>query len=146
MFALLVGYRYRSAAVVTDAPGGADADIAEVVEELRGQPGTRVPHVWVQDHGHRVSTLDLLGSGFSVLTAGDPGRWQPAAAAVSGDLGLRIPVHGIRGDEWAAVTGLEPGGALLVRPDDFVGWRADELPRDAESALNQAISAILCRK
>jgi putative polyketide hydroxylase len=145
MFALLIGYRYRSVAVVTDGPSGADADVAEVVEELRGLPGTRVPHVWVQQHGHRVSTLDLLGSGFSVLTAGDAGRWRSAAAAVSDDLGIPIAVHGIRGDEWAAVTGLDPGGALLVRPDDFVGWRADELPSDPESDLHQALSAILCR-
>lgn len=145
MFALLVGYRYRSAAVVTDEPGNADADVAEVVEQLRGLPGTRIPHVWLQDHGHRVSTLDLLGSGFAVLTAGDPGGWQSAAAAVSDDLGIPIDVHGIRGDEWTTVTGLDPGGGLLVRPDDFVGWRAGELPRDPESELRRALRAILSR-
>lgn len=31
-------------------------------------------------------------------------------------------------DRWASVTGLAPDGALLIRPDDFVGWRADNLP------------------
>ena len=46
MFALLIGYRYRSAAVVTREPG--DPDAIELVEELRGQAGTRVPHVWVR--------------------------------------------------------------------------------------------------
>jgi putative polyketide hydroxylase len=30
-----------------------------------------------------------------------------------------------------------------VRPDDFVGWRADRLPADPEHELHQALSAIL---
>jgi putative polyketide hydroxylase len=128
MFALLVGYRYRSAAVV----GNRDDD--ELVEELRGQPGTRVPHVWVADG---VSTLDLLGGGFTLLTGDE--RWCAAAAAVS------VAAHRIYSDEWAAMTGLLPEGALLVRPDDFVGWRVDALPDDPEGDLRQALSTILCR-
>jgi hypothetical protein len=32
-----------------------------------------------------------------------------------------------------------------VRPDDFVGWRADQLPADPEHDLRHAISAILAR-
>ena len=129
MFALLIGYRYRSAAVVTEDPnpGG-------LVDELRGQPGTRVPHVWVRDG---VSTIDLLGSRFTLLTGHE--RWCAAAASAS------IAAHRICGGEWAAVTGLGPEGALLVRPDDFVGWRADELPADPQSELHQVLSAILCR-
>ncbi len=145
MFALLVGYRYHSTAVVTNEPRGSDPDVAGVVEELRGQPGTRVPHVWVRHGGQRVSTLDLLGSGFNVLTADESARWRSAAAAVSADMGVPIGVHCIRGDEWAAATELGPGGALLVRPDDFVGWRVDELPGDPESELHQVLSAILSR-
>jgi hypothetical protein len=56
-----------------------------------------------------------------------------------------VAAHRVCGDEWAAVTGLTPEGALLVRPDDFVGWRAEELPADPETALRHALSAILCR-
>jgi putative polyketide hydroxylase len=43
------------------------------------------------------------------------------------------------------VTGLWDEGALLVRPDDFVGWRADALPDNPEAELHQALSTILCR-
>jgi putative polyketide hydroxylase len=129
MFELLIGYRYRSAAVVTSAPDGGD-----LVQELRGQPGTRVPHVWVADG---VSTLDLLGCDFTVLTGDE--RWCAAAASAS------VAAHRIDSDEWASITGLAPQGALLVRPDDFVGWRADQLPADPEGELRQAVSSILCR-
>ncbi|OBH59721.1 FAD-binding protein [Mycobacterium mantenii] len=127
MFALLIGYRYRSAAVVTR-----DADDGGLVEELRAQPGTRVPHVWVHEG---VSTLDLLGPRFTVLSGDE--RWCAAAASAS------LAAHRFYTDEWAAVTGLGPQGALLVRPDDFVGWRCDALPGDPEGELRQALSAIL---
>ncbi|BBY09666.1 FAD-dependent monooxygenase [Mycobacterium marseillense] len=129
MFALLIGYRYRSAAVVTGDP-----DDGGLVDALRGQPGTRVPHVWVRDG---VSTLDLLGPEFTVLTADE--RWCAAAASLS------VAAHRIDSDQWAAITGLAPDGALLVRPDDFVGWRAERLPGDPEGELRQALSTILGR-
>ncbi len=129
MFALMVGYRYHSAAVLTD-----ELDAGELVEELHGQPGTRVPHAWV---GDGVSTFDLLGSGFTVFTRNE--RWCAAAASAS------VAAHRIRSDEWEAITELGPDGALLVRPDDFVGWRIDHLPADPEAALHQALSRILSR-
>jgi putative polyketide hydroxylase len=153
MFSLLVGYQYRSAAVVSDESVPADPDAVSLVEELRGQPGTRVPHAWVQHGGRRVSTLDLVGRDFTLLTGDDGAPWIQAAEAISADLGVPISVHriGPAGDAidpdgaWAQATGLVPGGALLVRPDDFVGWRADELPADPEKQLHQALSAILAR-
>ena len=129
MFALMVGYRYHSAAIVDS-----DRDGGELVEELRGQPGTRVPHVWVRDG---VSTLDLIGGEFTVLTGDD--RWCAAAASAS------IAAHRVYSDEWAAMTGLSPEGALFIPPDDFVGWRAEELPADPEDALRQSLSTILAR-
>jgi putative polyketide hydroxylase len=129
MFALLVGYRYHSAAVLTD-----ELDDGELVGELHGQPGTRVPHAWV---GDGVSTLDLLGSRFTVLTRNE--RWCAAAASAS------VAAHCVGSDEWAATTELGPDGALLVRPDDFVGWRTDQLPADPEALLHQALSRILSR-
>jgi putative polyketide hydroxylase len=139
MFALLIGYRYRSAAVVTGEPV-ADPDAVQLVDELRAQPGTRVPHAWVRDG---VSTLDLLGPGFTVLSGDE--RWRGAVSSASAAMGVPVTMQCIGDEAWAAGTGLTPAGALLVRPDDFVGWRADELPADPEGELHQALSAILCR-
>jgi hypothetical protein len=85
----------------------------------------------------RCLPIDLLGSRFTVLTRNE--RWCAAAASTS------VAAHCIRSDAWAANTELGPDGALLVRPDDFVGWRTDQLPADPEAALHQALSRILSR-
>jgi putative polyketide hydroxylase len=151
MFALLIGYQYRSTAVVADAPPEPDTTL--LVDELRGQPGTRVPHAWVRRGEERVSTLDLVGTGFTLLTGDGGSGWVAAAASASAALGIPISAYrvGPHGDvidadgQWAAVTGLESDGAVLVRPDDFVGWRADDMPAEPGKALQEALSAILSR-
>jgi putative polyketide hydroxylase len=153
MFALLIGYQYRSPAVVSDESGSANPNTVSLVEELRGQPGTRVPHAWVRRDDRQVSALDLLGPGFTLLTGDDGARWADAAASASAALGVPIAVHriGPHGDAvdldgaWAASTGLAPDAALLVRPDDFVGWRAARLPAEPENELREVLGQILAR-
>jgi putative polyketide hydroxylase len=153
MFSLLVGYQYRSAAVVSDQPAPDDSDSVSLVDQLDGQPGSRMPHGWVQYGGRRVSTLDLVGHDFTLLTGDDGAPWTEAAAPVSAGLGAPITVHriGASGDvrdpdrAWLRAVGIENGGALLVRPDDFVGWRAATLPRSPEDDLRRALCQILGR-
>jgi 2-polyprenyl-6-methoxyphenol hydroxylase-like FAD-dependent oxidoreductase len=153
MFSLLVGYQYRSAAVVSDQPAPDDADAVSLVDELDGQSGSRVPHAWVQHGGKRVSTLDLVGHDFTLLTGDGGAPWTEAAASASAVLGIPITVHliGPAGDArdpegaWLRAAGLESSGALLVRPDDFVGWRAATLPQSPENDLRRALCQILGR-
>ncbi|MFG3281005.1 FAD-dependent monooxygenase [Streptomyces sp. NPDC048111] len=143
---IMTRYRYASAAV-RGAPGG------DTVDVLRGQSGTRVPHLWLDRDGTRVSTLDLSGPGFALLVCGDErerSAWDEAAG------GSDVTVHHIvRGEAelseredalrvagtpafgkgvlldaegaWPGLVGLSArGGALLVRPDGFVAARSDE--------------------
>lgn len=153
MFNLLVGYRYRSTAVRTDEPEPGDPDQVQLVDKLCGQPGTRVPHAWVRRRGRRVSTLDLLGPRFTLLTRDGSAPWGQVAAKASAALRIPITVRriGARGDivdvdgQWADCTGLGRDGALLVRPDDFVGWRAETAGSDPAGDLRRALSLILGR-
>lgn len=145
MFNLLIGHQYRSAAVVTGQPVPADPDAVSLVPELRAQPGTRVPHVWLGTGGQQVSTLDLLGPGFTVFTGDGGAAWQAAASAASKQLGISLAVQRIVDDGWRRGTGLGPEGAVLIRPDDMVGWRADTLPVDPGRELLGVLSAILAR-
>jgi putative polyketide hydroxylase len=153
MFALVAGYRYQSAAVLTSdlAPDGSDA--APFVDELRGQPGTRIPHAWVQHQGRRVSTLDLIGSQFTLFATDRGSVWVSAARWAARALGIRLNVYrvGARGDvidsdgQWVSSTQIGSNGALLVRPDDFVAWRTDTLPASPDEDLRAALAAILAR-
>ena len=47
--------------------------------------------------------------------------------------------------EWVRVTRLCGEGALLVRPDDFVGWRTETFPTDADHELRRVLSQILAQ-
>ncbi len=150
MFNVLLGYRYRSTAVVTGEPEPPDPDQIQLVDKLCAQPGSRVPHTWVHRSAQRVSTLDLLGPRFTLLTRDDSASWREAAANASAALHVPITVHsiGVEGDvvdidgRWAEATGLGPQGAVLVRPDDFIGWRAETAGGNAAAALQQALSQI----
>jgi putative polyketide hydroxylase len=154
-FYMIAGYKYHSRAVVTDAPAPTDADWVQLVdgEQLHGEPGTRLPHAWVQRAGERVSTLDLHGGGLRLFTGAGGAPWFRAAGAVSASLGVPIDVYRIGPEEpiqdlegqWAQLTGLSPEAALLVRPDDFVGWRADTLPRSPADELRKVIRQIFAR-
>ncbi len=153
MFSLLVGYQYRSAAVISDDSAPADSNAVSLVEELRAQPGTRVPHAWVLRAGRRISTLDLVGPGFTLFTGSSGAPWASAAEAVSATLNVPISVHSIDADgeirdiegRWAELTGLSSDGALLVRPDDFVAWRTGPLPRSPRDHLEHVLRRILGR-
>jgi hypothetical protein len=152
---MVAGYQYRSAAVATEEPAPTVPDAVQLVdaEELRGEPGTRVPHAWVQRDGARVSTLDLLGPGFTLFTGSAGTPWVAAADEVSTSLRVPIEVHLIGPDAdirdvdggWAQLTGLAPDAALLVRPDDFVAWRAQALPESPGTDLHQVLCRILGR-
>jgi putative polyketide hydroxylase len=154
-FYMIAGYKYRSRAVVTDEPAPSDPDQVQLVdgEQLHGEPGTRLPHAWVQRDGQRVSTLDLRGSGLRLFTGAGGAAWVSAAGLVSASLGIPIDVYRVGPEEviqdldgrWAQLTNLSPEAALLVRPDDIVGWRADTLPGSPADELRKVILQIFAR-
>ncbi len=136
----------------TGAPVGIDGAF---VPDAR--PGARAPHAWLEAGAAgsttRISTLDLFGRGLVVLSAGASGPWRAAATSLVSECGpdLPIAVHaigvGLRDVEgtFASAYGLEPGGAVLVRPDGVVAWRSRSLPDDPERALASAVAISLGR-
>ncbi|MFE9449900.1 FAD-dependent oxidoreductase [Streptomyces sp. NPDC006739] len=150
-----LGYRYRHGAVV-----GADPTAPVVPEslELTGEPGSRAPHLWVRDGDERVSTLDLYERSPVLLTdAGDPSGWHAAAARLAREMSLPlrsyrvgtgpgadlVPEGAGQEADWAERHGTTRGGAVLVRPDGFVAWRAPGPDPDAVSTLRQVLTEVL---
>jgi 2-polyprenyl-6-methoxyphenol hydroxylase-like FAD-dependent oxidoreductase len=151
--AVEMGYAYAGGALCLedgDPPRHANP------RESKGRPGTRAPHVWLDRSGERLSTLDLFGSRL-VLLAGPGGEaWREAARALTDRIGLPIDVHtpgtpALRDSDgsFPAAYGLSATGAMLVRPDGVVGWRAHEVPRGGAAAcvaaLSQACGILLAR-
>src|SRR5690606_29624319 len=143
-----IGYQYRSTAIA----GSSDGPLFVHPDELRGRPGSRAPHVWLERNGARISTLDLFGRNFVALAGPEGGAWRAAAEKATAALRFPIDFAQIGGDGLVDVNGkfldaygLAPSGAVLVRPDGFVAWRAEAAPRN-DGELAAVLASILDRK
>jgi len=148
--------RYKSAAIVTD---GQMEPAFELDAELHYQPttwpGARIPHVWLFDAaGAQHSTLDLAGKGrFSLFTGIGGEAWESAAAEAGKALGLDIAVHVVgprrrwldHTGDWARASEIGDSGCVLVRPDQHVCWRCEEMVSDPAGELTRVMKAILAR-
>ncbi|MDF2692124.1 MAG: FAD-dependent oxidoreductase [Labilithrix sp.] len=148
---LTLGYGYTSPAVLLDGtsrPGPGTS-------ELRGRPGTRAPHLWIGHKGKAISTLDLFGTCFNVLAGPDGDAWCEAARAAEATLGIHL--HGFRvgvdvedrAGVFSTAYGVKRAGAVLVRPDGFIAWRARDRPSqgvDGAVALTTALETVLARR
>ena len=147
---LEIGYRYRSPAII--AVSDSATSLYEDPRKSKALPGTRAPHVVLQRAGKPISTLDLFTRNFCVLAAADGGAWCDAARAAAGDLGLALDAYEVgRGDvsdpdgRFAAAYGLSLSGAVVVRPDGFVAWRAVDGAGASKAAVTALLSSLLCR-
>jgi len=148
-----MGQRYASSAVVKDGtPEPAYTQDPELFYHPTTWPGARLPHVWLGKDGYKVSTKDLGGQGrFSLFTGISGGAWEQAANKVAAELGIDIapyiigPGHTYTDlyDDWARVREVSEAGCVLVRPDNFVGWRSQDLPKDPYAALLATMKSIL---
>ncbi|WP_225830988.1 FAD-dependent monooxygenase [Streptomyces sp. NK08204] len=152
---VVLGYRYPEGAVL-----GADPAEPVVPEGMRltGQPGSRAPHLWLRRTGERISTLDLYERCPVLLSdAGSAAgtAWHAAARRVADARGLPLEAYrigtGARAEltydgehgDWAAAHGTTADGAVLVRPDGFVAWRAPGAAADPEAELREVLAAVL---
>jgi putative polyketide hydroxylase len=142
-FNIELGYIYRSPAII------AEDDIergSEDPRESQGRPGSRAPHVWIDKDGHRVSTLDLFGRGFVLLTSPGGSGWVHASRAAARQItGLDFDAHVIQSDKFATEYGISDNGAVIVRPDGFVAWRAKEITSDPGRTVADVLATVLMR-
>jgi len=149
-----MGYIYHSGAVIAeDAPEDPnDRRVHENPRESKACPGTRAPHVWLQRRGEQVSTLDLFGRNFSLLAGPEGNAWTEAARDRATPLGIELDVHRIGENGltdpsggFPAAYGITAAGAVLVRPDGFVAWRAKTGDGASPEQIGSALATVLCR-
>lgn len=144
------GHVYHCGAFVDDGTEAAAFSVINYTPDAR--PGHRAPHLWLQRGGEQVSTIDLVGYGqFTLFTMPESSVWQAAFAQAISDRQLpgRVWTVGIGGDltdpsgRFRDIFGLSNGGAVLVRPDGYVAFRAGGAEAERPDILGDAFDVLL---
>lgn len=148
---LVLGFHYESAAVVPDGTPPPTPENPYRTYIPTARPGHRAPHVTLSHGGESVSTLDLVGPGFTLFTPAGSG-WAQAAKEAGEQTGVAIAAVEVSADgttavsspTWAQAYGIGPTGAVLIRPDGHVAWRTADGPASAD-LLVDVVGAVLMR-
>lgn len=92
----------------------------------------RLKHIWMKDN---VSSLDLLGKNFVLITGEKGEKWKEAASYFKT---VKVYVS----EKLAGDLEILPNGAVLVRPDGFVAWRSRGMKDDPAEALRTGLRSL----
>jgi 2,4-dichlorophenol 6-monooxygenase len=154
---LELGFRYDNGFHIADGTEPPEQDPLGQTYIPTTRPGHRLPHAWLEEQSGKVlSTHDLVGKDgrFLVLTDGHGDQWISAAAEATSSEGVRIVTAQIgqnaqyvdRDDNWEKLRGIKDGGAILVRPDNFVAWRSMGPSERGGRELIEAVAKLLGRQ
>jgi len=115
-------------------------------------PGHHLPHVWLRKKretgGARVSTRDLVERDRFLLLTRDMKQWKDFARDLVHVEGICDGTDTEKSDDyvdvdgrWAKLCGVSKTGAVLVRPDGIVAWRA----RDSDGMSLERMQDVLRR-
>ena len=93
-------------------------------------PGCRAPHAWLAADRSRC-VYDEFGHGFTLLQLGGNANVGDAVAAASA---MRVPLTNVKLTQ-PDVRRLYDADLVLVRPDQHVAWRGNDLPADFQRIL-----------
>lgn len=105
-----------------------------------GEPGTRIPHLWLNE-SHTLSSLDWVKGQF-IIVANNYDGWQMACDTIKQqrniDIRLVIPEDKNIAEKWLELTNTTKDEALLIRPDDFIAAKltSNELVTIMEAILD----------
>ncbi|KAH0827238.1 hypothetical protein AYO21_09085 [Fonsecaea monophora] len=109
-------------------------------------PGHHLPHAWLAKGKERLSIRDLVKYDRFILITSRPELWRLAVEELNGLVTLigisdtsevaddKTFWKGIDG-KWASQRGVGSSGAVLVRPDGIVVWRAQEFDQDSHGKI-----------
>jgi putative polyketide hydroxylase len=108
--------------------------------------------------GAALGIHDLFTDGYTLLAGAQGHRWHDAATAIAGR--GKLPLSSVRiapdgtvvaaDGAFESAYGLEPDGAVIVRPDGVVAWKSpqsseNESAENAEQAVEGAMARLLGR-
>ena len=142
------GYRYPAT-----PSSSQDQECYEDPHHPTGRPGTHAPHVVLQRQDAQISTFDLFGRHFVLLTGPDGQSWKDGARYAARQSGIVLDTYciGDKGDlldtddRFFVAYGVGPSGAVLVRPDGFIAWRTESAHKDGGQILEIVLMQLLGR-
>lgn len=151
---LELGFRYDHGFHLKDGTNPPQQDPLGQTYHPTTRPGHRLPHAWLEDaDGKILSTHDLVGKTGSLLLVTDRhgSDWVAAVGKITKKQGVEIVTAQIgqnsqyidRDDNWGKNKELQDGGAILVRPDNFVVWRSLHPTTRNGEELTEGISRLL---
>ncbi|MEV0688149.1 FAD-dependent monooxygenase [Nocardia sp. NPDC050378] len=147
-----LGQFYESNAIVSDGTRPAPSRDEDLYHVMSTSPGAHLPHAWVGNNVTKSAMMDLAPYiRWTLLTGITGADWAAAADKVAHDLGLPLETVVIGPGrevtdlyyDWAKLREVEESGAILVRPDKHIAWRAMSLAGDPETALRDAFTRLL---
>ena len=128
---VVLGYRYKDSCVIVD-DGSPPPPLNAMVYRPSAHPGCVAPHLWLEDGS---SLYDHFGPGYTLLATDEleAGESQSLADAAHK---LGIPLKLIAPGD-SRLTRRYIARLAIIRPDQHVAWRGDNLPEDAEGLLRQ---------
>lgn len=130
-----IGFGYWDSSLVTPDGSLHYSDEHQVENPVsvyipNARPGARAPHCWVEHDGERLSLLDLFRTDFTLLICGNDSDWL--GESQQPDIPLRTYTIGDENSDLKDIDnvfrryyGIDSDGAVLVRPDGHVAWRAN---------------------
>ena len=130
-----LGARYDGSPIIAQC-GSAPADNL-IRYTPTSIPGGRTPHVWLNESRTVGSSLyDHLGTGFALLRLGPHAPDVSAIASAAARRSIPLKVLDIADTD---ARDLYECDLALVRPDQYVAWRGNTVPADAESLLARLV-------
>ncbi len=147
------GYTYASTAIVDDGtPPLMPLDKVRIYQPST-RPGHPLPHAWVEKEGTRIALNALVHGGKFVLIAGEDGQsWVDAAHELAKRYGIdliAVRVGILEGDyidarcAWTKQREIGRQGAVLVRPDRYIGFRSKGGVKRHKDVLDRTLREIL---
>ena len=134
-----LGARYDGSPIV--AEDGAPPADDYVRYTPSGVPGGRAPHYWPgQGRGYGDSLFDRFGKGFTLLRLGGKAADTSSIEAAARRRGVPLTVLDLPAADARDLYGRD---LALIRPDQYVAWRGDAPPADADSLIARLVGASL---
>ena len=139
------GYRYRSTAILEELAAVDHQFVDWRVYEPSARPGSIAPHCWLNVGK---SLYDEFGEGFTLLFFGTDDADLALTGAQCGALVQAAEQAGIPLHLVPLVNPLlcvrYAARFVLIRPDQHVAWRGEQLPQSVDEALGKIWVALAC--